>query len=165
MKNNRIFLYVVAGFLLVSFMFFWYSNQNNLKSGTGGQMAKTEGFYIASTTISIGHLDIKALVADTPELQVKGLGGRDSLPDDETMLFVFEDVGLHGIWMKDMKFSIDILWIDRNGRIISIEEGISPQTYPTIYMPVSPSKYVLEANDGFVKKNNLKIGDMVFFKK
>lgn len=95
--------------------------------------------------------------------RVKGLSGMERLPEDKAMLFTFDTAEKHGIWMKDMKFSIDILWIDQNYQIVSIEEGVSPNTYPKVFYPTEKSTLVLEANAGFVKRNNLKVGNFLNF--
>src|SRR3989344_8940875 len=61
--------------------------------------------------IKIGQKTIFIEIADTQEKQKKGLSGRDNLPEDSGMLFVFKEEGHHQFWMKDMNFSIDIIWI------------------------------------------------------
>ena len=60
-------------------------------------------------------------VADTVYTQAKGLSNRQSLGYNEGMLFIFKDVDIHGFWMKDMLFPIDIIWMDENLKINHIE--------------------------------------------
>jgi uncharacterized membrane protein (UPF0127 family) len=67
--------------------------------------------------------------------------------------------------MKDMKYSIDIIWINGAGEIIDINEHVSPDTYPTTFYPPQPIRYVLETRDGFVREKGIKIGDIVEIKK
>lgn len=100
-------------------------------------------------------------VVKTAEDQTRGLSGKNSLPEDSAMLFVFNEPDYHGIWMKDMKFSIDILWLDASNKIIFIEKNISPQTYPKVFSPREKALYIVEAQAGFVEKNNLKTGDVL----
>lgn len=102
-------------------------------------------------------------MADTDDSRIKGLSGRDALLEREAMLFTFDTAKKHGIWMKDMKFSIDILWLDQNYQILSIEEDVSPNTYPRVFYPTEKSLYVLEGNAGFAKRNNLKVGNFLNF--
>src|SRR3989338_5701660 len=59
----------------------------------------------------IGDQAVRVTVADTPESRERGLSGRDGLASDEGMLFVFQNDGYHTFWMKDMLFSIDIIWL------------------------------------------------------
>src|SRR3989344_4329125 len=60
--------------------------------------------------IQVGETTVMAEVADTLALQTRGLSGRTSLGEGEGMLFIFDQEGTHGIWMKDMHFAIDIVW-------------------------------------------------------
>ena len=100
------------------------------------------------------------LVADTPQKQSRGLAVRSSMNDNEAMLFVFQESGIYPFWMKDMKFPIDILWLDKNKKIVFIKEHARPEEYPMTYTPDRESRYVLELVDGFVEKNNVKVGDI-----
>lgn len=113
--------------------------------------------------VSIGQKQFKTILADTPKAQIKGLGGRSSILPNEVMLFTFPSSGYHGIWMKDMEFPIDILWIDKGHRVVDMKEEVQPLTFPEIFTPNSSAMYVLEAESGFAKKNDVKIGDIVNF--
>ena len=79
------------------------------------------------------------------------------------MIFEFPEEDFHSFWMKDMKFPIDIAWLDKNKKIIHIEKDVSPKTYPKIFNPAVLSLYALEISSGFLNKNNIKIGDFVAF--
>ncbi len=74
------------------------------------------------------------------------------------MLFVFDEPGKHGIWMKDMRFPLDIIWIDNNLRIVDIKKNISPDTFPEVFEPKSDATFVVEVNAGFAERNDLMIG-------
>lgn len=104
-------------------------------------------------------------VADTNYLLEKGLSGRKSLSEDEGMFFIFDKPGKYGFWMKEMKFPIDIIWIDSNFEIIHIEKSLSPRTYPKVFYPNIPALYVLEISAGQSMAVDLKIGDTVKFVK
>ena len=54
---------------------------------------------------------------------LQGLAVKNQLKENEAMLFVFEKPGKHSFWMKDMKFPIDIIWLDSTGKIVHIEEN------------------------------------------
>lgn len=105
--------------------------------------------------------DIQLIVADTSETRQKGLGGRENLPDDTAMLFVFEKPDAYSFWMKDMKFAIDIIWINEVGRIVYMENNVSPNTYPKSFRPDSKSLYVLEGNEDFIEENQLAVGNIL----
>ena len=103
------------------------------------------------------------ILADTEALRQKGLSGRASLGDKEVMLFTFEKPDVHFFWMKDMFFSIDIVWLDSNKKVIHIEHQVTPQTYPKSFGPTSNSLYVLEFNADTAKSIDLRVGDTVEF--
>ncbi|TSC75080.1 MAG: hypothetical protein G01um101430_581 [Parcubacteria group bacterium Gr01-1014_30] len=101
------------------------------------------------------------LLADTPEKRIQGLSGMVSLPPNTVLLFSYDNNDSCGIWMKGMKFSIDVVWLDSNFRIIDFKEGLSLLSYPGVFSPVSPCRYFVEAQEGFIKANNIRIGDKV----
>jgi uncharacterized membrane protein (UPF0127 family) len=102
-------------------------------------------------------------VVDTPALRARGLSGRPGLAAEEGMLFLFESPRIQSFWMKDMRFSIDILWI-RDGRIVGISADLptpkSPVDLPQFASPV-PCDVVLEVRAGAARKWGLLLGDTV----
>jgi uncharacterized protein len=108
-----------------------------------------------TTTLSIEGSPLILEIADTPEKRSLGLGSRKSLPQGTGMLFVFERAGVHGFWMKDMEFPIDIAWLDEDFCILTGTERVAPDTYPTIFVPESPARYVIEVPSGFLGSHNL----------
>jgi uncharacterized protein len=121
---------------------------------------------ITHASIELGNASIKAEIADTPDAIVRGLGGRDALADGEGMLFVFTQPIAIGFWMKDMRFPVDIIWID-NDRIIHVDPSVpvaklnSDKKELELYYPPSPVTHVLEVPAGWVERNELGIGDLV----
>jgi len=105
----------------------------------------------------------KILLRDTPELRTKGLSGRSSLGADEVMLFTFEREGRNFFWMKDMLFSIDIVWLDSDKKVIHIEQSVKPESFPKSFGPDEDSKYVLEFKEGVAESIGLEVGDRVDF--
>ena len=81
------------------------------------------------------------------------------------MFFIFPLSARYGFWMKDMNFPIDIIWIDGSYRKVETTTNITPDTYPTTFHPYLPAKYVLEVNAGFVRKQNIYVGDRIILKK
>ena len=116
-------------------------------------------FYEEKAAI-IGETAFVVDVADTNRKREKGLSGREFLDPHSGMLFIFPIDGQHGIWMKDMNFSIDIIWINSHFEVTHIEHNVSPSTYPEIFKPTQDAKFVVELNAGFVRKYNIKIGDL-----
>jgi len=117
----------------------------------------------ATTTLKVGSQVITVAIADNENKQEVGLGGLDSMPEDSGMLFSFSNSDYRDFWMKDMKFQLDIIWLDENAVITHISKNLSPDTYPKIFSSPKPSLYVLEVNAGFTDKYGIKIGDRVKF--
>jgi len=116
--------------------------------------------------LKVKSLSIQARVADIASERKKGLSELDSLPLNEGMLFVFESEGQYGIWMKDMKFAIDIIWVDKNKKIIDIEQNVAPEPGKkdnelNIYKPEGSSLYILEVNAGLSSLHSLEVGDLL----
>jgi len=81
------------------------------------------------THIRIFFPDGNTIIADlvkSEEDRARGLMFRKTLNEDQGMLFVFESEGLYSFWMKNMNFSIDILWLDGQKRIVHLEREVPP---------------------------------------
>jgi uncharacterized membrane protein (UPF0127 family) len=76
-------------------------------------------------------------------------------------LFAFGSEGEHSIWMKDMNYAIDIIWVEKSGRIVHLKENATPESYPESFASPKPAWYVIEAPAGFVAKQGIEIGDEV----
>ena len=100
------------------------------------------------TLVTPTGAEISLHVADTPEERERGLGGRPSLGRKEAMLFVFDEPGRYGFWMKGMLFPLDIIWLDADFRVVHMEENVATSTYPRLYEPPSAASYVLELSAG-----------------
>ena len=118
-------------------------------------------YYPVTVPIVIGEHTVAASVADSLPERIQGLSDTPYLPEGLVKLFVFGALGQHSIWMKDMKYSIDVLWVAKEGQIVHIEENISPETYPKSFSSPTPAWYVIEANAGFVAEKGIVIGDEV----
>lgn len=123
----------------------------------------SERLMVDNKVIIIGESAVTVEVADSEEERKQGLSGREVLEPGNGMFFIFDQPGLHGIWMKDMNFPIDILWFDQYGELVHFEEHVSPETFPDTFFPRSPSRYVLEVPAGFVKDRSIKLGDKIDF--
>ena len=117
--------------------------------------------------VKIGEKAILVELADTQETRNKGLSGRDGLGEDQGMLFVFETQDVSpAFWMKDMKFSIDIIWIN-DGKVVLISKEVpapaadTPDRSLPLYTPESVVDYVLEVSAGSSDKNGISVGDGV----
>ena len=105
---------------------------------------------------------IDVLVAETPAQRERGLSGMLSLPRDEGMLFLFDQSDTFTFWMPDMHFSIDMVWIDENWRVVDVTQHATPESYPkTIFSPRIPARYVLEINDNKTNEWGITNGTVI----
>ncbi len=115
----------------------------------------------ATVSTPTGSFDVR--VADTAQEQQDGLSGFSNLPPGQGMLFVFPNPDRYAFWMKDMRFPLDIVWIDDQFQVVDRVVAVSPATFPKNFIPKSPAQYVLEipANSadsaGFVPGVSVKI--------
>lgn len=116
------------------------------------------------STIVIDGQAVSVMIADTPALQQLGLGNRSGLPADTGMLFVFQSDSKEAFWMKDMHFSLDMIWISASGQIVYMAQNVSPDTYPENFTPTSPARYVLEVPADYAVQHGWKVGDSVAFR-
>lgn len=114
-------------------------------------------------SVEIAGRNVKVDLALTAGERARGLSGRIGLGENDGMLFVFDSEGIYPFWMKDMNFPIDIIWINKNLRVIYVKENATPASYPESFSPGEKALYVLEVPAGFSEKNGLKLGDMVSF--
>ena len=117
---------------------------------------------VSEDQIKVGDDVFLVEIADTSEERTKGLSGRPGLAANRGMLFLFDRPDLYGFWMKDMKFSINIIWIKEN-RVVGITEELEPDTNPNpkIYYPPTLVDKVLEVRAGVVRERNIRVGDEV----
>jgi len=111
-----------------------------------------------ATSLFIGDAKIYIEIAKTTAELTRGLSGRLVLAENSGLFFIFPNSDIHGIWMKDMNFPIDIIWLDENYQIIFIKENAIPESYPEVFTPNTPARYVLEIPAGFVQKNKISVG-------
>lgn len=110
--------------------------------------------------LTIGNKTISIEIAGTKDEQRQGLSNRDNLCDDCGLLFLFYTKGEYSFWMKDMKFPIDIIWLN-DDKIVYIEKNASvpSNSYIPTYQPKVVADKVLEVNAGFCDKYSIKVGD------
>jgi uncharacterized membrane protein (UPF0127 family) len=126
---------------------------------------KIYGYVWPKTNIYINQEKIRVLVADTPAHRFKGWSGRADMGKYGGMLFIFPQSDRHAMVMRDMRFSLDIIWLNQ-GKIIDIAPSLVSQAgmaedQLTVYRPRSVADMVLEVPAGFAERAGLKIGDTV----
>ena len=108
--------------------------------------------------ITIGDKKYKVEIADTPEKQEKGLMGHESLPEDQGMLFIYDEPQDLSYWMKNTLISLDIIFIDDDMEVVSVKQGQPMSEEPITEDDV---QYVLEvnSNSGIEEGDQLVIED------
>lgn len=101
--------------------------------------------------------------AQTSAQRAKGLSGRDSLRNDQGMVFIFERPQKACFWMKDTNFDLDIIWLNDQKQITQIRPQVSPDDYPEIYCAGPNTKYVIELPAGATARNQLVVGQQIDF--
>ena len=126
---------------------------------------KLESVEFPKGTVKIDDVVLEVQIADTEPRRVRGLMFQNQLPLDKGMLFVFEDVSKYSIWMLNMQFPLDIIWIDGDGKVVFIEKNAPPcktaletVTCPSYKGGNRDAKYVLEVTAGFVDKFKIITG-------
>lgn len=106
--------------------------------------------------LKIGKKEYNVKIAETESEREKGLQGIDNLPEDEGMLFIFEEPQTVGMWMKDTLIPLDIIFINEDLEVISVHEG-KPEDETII--EEDNVNYVLEVN----QNSGIKKGDELDF--
>ena len=108
-------------------------------------------------------LQAEVMVSD--EDRAMGLMFRPSLPLDRGMIFLFGTSDFHGIWMKNCRFPIDILWLDEERRVVHVAEAVPPcKAEPCpVYNPMRKASWVIELNAGQARREKAVLGSTVRF--
>lgn len=107
-------------------------------------------------------IKINAEIADDNSEREKGLMFREKLDENSGMLFIFEDEAYHAFWMKNTLIALDMIFIDKNYKIVDIKNAVPCNEEPCVlYKSSNPTKFILEVNGDFTKKNNVKVGDKI----
>ena len=122
------------------------------------QMAAQQGpqLDLARIKLSAGMHLIAVQVAATPEQRQIGLMLRKEMPQQEGMLFVFEEPSQQCFWMKDTLLPLTAAFVADDGRIVNLV-NMTPQTL-NAHCSREPVRYVLEMNQGWFTKKGIKAG-------
>jgi len=110
-------------------------------------------------TVQLDEKIIQVYIADTDPRRMRGLmfETENFLADDKGMLFVFDEPGSRSMWMKNMQFSLDIIWFNETGAVVAIEKNVPPCITPvevmsckSVGVSADNAQYVLEMTSGYV---------------
>ena len=100
-------------------------------------------------------------IADTEQARERGLMFRKELPPGRGMLFDFHREQQVGFWMKNTLISLDMIFIDGRGRIVSIAQDAKPMSEDVI-MSGGQVRAVLEVDGGTARRLGIAPGDRVY---
>lgn len=162
-SNAKIFLIIIALLILLGVV----SALQNLSSSNIQSSVSQSEFSYATTTISTPNGNIVAQIADTLDKQTQGLSDRTGLVQGSGMLFVFNSPSPQYMWMKDMNFPLDMVWLDQNKKVVYIATDLTPQSYdqnpPEIFSSPVNALYVIEIPSGDANRLGIVVGKTLSF--
>jgi hypothetical protein len=112
--------------------------------------------------IIVGKTPLRVEVADTLEKQERGLMFRQSMPENEGMLFVYKVPEEMSFWMRNTFIPLDIAFVGADGIILNIHQA-RPLDESVLYRSAGAAKYVIETNQGWFSRHGIRPGDRVTF--
>lgn len=117
-----------------------------------------------SVPLYLGSGAFDAKVAYTQEEREKGFGGVSNIAENEALILAFPRNNTWGIWMKDMKVSIDIIWLDSDKKVIEIVKKALPDGgATTVFTPKKDARYVIELSAGTAEAKAIRVGRTAVF--
>ena len=107
-------------------------------------------------------LDIE--IADNAYERQTGLMYRESMQNDEAMLFIFDNEAPRSFYMKNTYIPLDIIYYAADSTAVSLQENTTPLD-ETSLPSEGPAKFVLEINAGLADQWNIEVGDKISFKR
>lgn len=119
-------------------------------------------FTYAIVSVHAPKRNFSLQVADTEAKQDLGLGQRERLAADQGMVFTYDKPRQLCFWMKDMRFAIDMLWLNSDKTVTRLEPAVSPSTYPQNFC-ADQAQYVIELPSGAAASSGIKTGSQLQF--
>jgi uncharacterized membrane protein (UPF0127 family) len=119
--------------------------------------AESAAFGLRVADLKISEVPLKVEIADTPQTSENGLMFRDSLPEGQGMLFIFEQPKKASFWMKNTKIPLSIAFIDSAGKILEIK-SMNPLDETVVPSRSDQVAYALEVNQGWFARHTISSG-------
>ncbi len=144
----------IKAFFLVLVVLCLASSGDCIASGENTVSIRTDG----------SEATFRVEVADTPDMLYRGLMYRDHLDEDKGMLFILTEGQQRSFWMKDTTIPLDIIFADREGRILGVVTMRPCKKDPCpVYPAPEASRFALEINSGLAEKHGIGIGNSMIF--
>ncbi len=131
--------------------------------GTGSPTGASRDTSLKVVTITNSSSEVFSVgveLAVTDEQHQIGLMNRESLSENDGMLFVFDDEQTRSFWMKNTLIPLDMIFINSSGSIVDINHDAVPLSLEP-FTSAAPARYVLEVNGGYCDEHSIDIGDQV----
>jgi len=173
-KHRSYFSYILLGVFVVAGALYWakplFINEPTATSSnpsapvsspnsSSGIVKEGEVVFLRGEK-RIRRIDVE--IAENDAERQKGLMFRPYLSDSVGMLFIFNEAEPQSFWMKNTQISLDIIYVDANKKIVSIQKNAKP--YSEDGLPsFGAAKYVVEVNGGYCDKYDIQVGDQIVF--
>jgi uncharacterized protein len=138
--------------------------RQNTTADNGPVFTKEGELYFLSKVNNDTLRSIDIELATTDREREKGLMDRKSMTDSQGMLFIFPVAQEQSFWMKNTYISLDIIFIDEQKEIVSVQKNTTPLSEESL-PSFKEAQYVLEVNAGFYDKYHISYGDRISFRK
>jgi uncharacterized membrane protein (UPF0127 family) len=131
-------------------------------AGQGATVGQTDAVRYGRVILPQGTT-LQVELADTPARRQLGYMFREAVGPEDGMLLLFDDEGFHSLWMKNVTFTLDILWMAGDGRVVDVSPGTPPcrEDPCAHYLPMARARYVLELAGGRAAELGIGTGDVV----
>jgi uncharacterized protein len=167
---SRLFIITITVIIALAFLVFsiYIPKRNNPVSKQSSSYSKSGPSFRKDGRLSItpagkyAKISLDIEIADKDNERMQGLMYRQSMQENEGMLFIFPNEEPRSFWMKNTYIPLDIIYINSQKEIVSIQKCTQPLS--TYSIPSEkPAMYVLEVNAGFTDKNGIIVEDKVEF--
>ncbi|MBI1866362.1 MAG: DUF192 domain-containing protein [Candidatus Staskawiczbacteria bacterium] len=160
--NSKILLITI--FVLIFFLsalFLFFQNQFGKNGLSAGPLRRSSSESNRQGKVCFKEYCFDVKLAQNSAERTKGLMFQKTLEQNKGMLFLFDKEARYSFWMKNTLIPLDIIWIDKDNKVVFISENNQPcKLYICASInPTADAKYVLEVNSGIIQKIGLKLSD------
>ena len=151
MDNKILLIVIFVSLFLITCLFILFTNQSEKKGLPAGRQGR----------VCFKEYCFDVQLAQNSAEKTKGLMSQKFLEQNKGMLFFFDKEAKYSFWMKNTLIPLDIIWINKDNKIVFISENNQPckQFFCPLIKPTENAKYVLELNSGVVRKIGIKLSD------
>jgi hypothetical protein len=172
-SSNRPF-FIGAGFLAVLFVIYLIGNTlqkpavDPVKQAAPQTRSSVEFVkqgelrFLTKNKKLLGAVDIE--IADEEAKRMQGLMYRETMKENQAMLFIFPDEAERSFWMKNTVISLDMIYANAMNEIVSIQKSTTPYSEES-YPSNAPAKYVVEVISGYCESHSINVGDQIEWKR